>query len=415
MIYECIDCEYKTDRKDAYDRHMKSTRHNKNNCVYCKYCNISYAKQATLEKHIMNCSKRVIYEANLETEIKLLKTNLETEIKLLKAKLIDTENKLINAESLNKQINEKNNKLEDRLTLLIDKSEDRLIKFADKTESRLDKSESRVDNLIQNSGTLVNNSLNTVNKTVSALSYMNANFNTAPPLKALPNYNMFKKPKEGQLVEEMVYYHKKKMLPGYIGDVFVKEYVKSNPKDQGMWNTDTNRLTYYVRVLRDETKPNNGEWVTDKKGLLITQYTLKPLLDFLNKEINKYIRNKSVYIRKNYKGDNSKLSNDLLICGDIGTLIEQGKLEADVLKYIAPKFDLNRAKKSLLLTNKHCRISAGDELELDHDEEEEEDEQELEEMQENSDSDYDEHRCQINELDDENYGYHHNLNECDDI
>ena len=99
MKYECYECDYKTDRKDALKRHSEELQHSTNNLnilnkvintvdsdrnnnlikdevnivqsvkLKCKYCPASYTRKSNLTKHISTCSNRDIYETNLENEM----------------------------------------------------------------------------------------------------------------------------------------------------------------------------------------------------------------------------------------------------------------------------------------------------------------------------------------------------------
>jgi hypothetical protein len=410
MTYKCNECKYETTRKDAYDKHITANIHDLNTPKFCcKYCPTKYTRQTNLSKHIQICPCRDSYENNLENEIKLLK---------------DANDQLKNANNISiSAINELKIELHDyrqKYQFELKSQIKASAKLLNNAEYRIDKSDQRTDKLIENSGTLVNNSLNTISKTIGALGFINKNFSDAPPAQPLISYDMFKKPKDGQLVEELVYYYNQKMLAGYIGDIYIKEYAKANPKDQSLWNTDTNRLTYYIRVILDKTKPVNNsesEWITDKKGLLVSEYTLKPILDFLSKEINKYIQDKSKYMIKYPKKPNGKIISNLTYCGEISILIDNGKLETDILKYIAPKFDLSRAKKSkLLLKHNKCKI---EEINEDDKSDKYQEEEKISEKEINIDSEdeqvsdcmsdyeFDEDNNKV--IIDENFGFHHNL------
>jgi hypothetical protein len=474
MLYKCIECKYETNIKNSYNRHVTSAKHIGKDSFTCKYCPMSYAGSVNLAKHSAKCSKRDLFESNLELELKMTKeamiennkqnqhgidalkninNSLLAELTEYRQKRqqhrqeVDTLKNINN--SLIKELTEYRQKYQQELKLQIATS----AKLLDKSEDRNYKSENRVDKLIENSGTLVNNSLNTINRTVNALTYINKNFGDAPVIQPLLSYDMFKKPKDGQLVEELIHYHKQKMLAGYIGDVYIKAYAKDNPQDQGIWNTDNARLTYYVRVMLDKTKTplkfppvstidktdtnslvgtnkNNPEWVTDKKGLLVSEYTLKPILEFLSSEINKYIQVKSKYILKYPKKNNGVIMNNLTLCGDISISIDNGKLKTDILKYIAPNFDLSRAKKTSKLL-KHSSMEEDEQAqeedydedqeeqdeqvqEEDNDDEEQEDDDESEMSDNLSEYEFDKFNERGKKFDIDNFGYHHNLLEPED-
>jgi hypothetical protein len=467
MIYKCEPCKYQTERKDTYERHLLSSLHDSSAKFKCKYCLCTYVRHSNMLKHIVSCTQKSVYETSLEDKLKLFDTLTEKNITLEnQLKLFDTmaaKNKDI--QDKNKDLEDKNKILEDKLATIQQQYQDNLnqqlaasAKLLDKADINTNMAYTSVNKLIDNSGTLVNNSLNTINKTVNALTYINKTFDTTPAIQPLLNYDMFKKPKDGQLVEELIHYHRQKMLSGYIGDVYIKEYVKDNPMEQGIWNTDNTRLTYYVRVILDKNKivkptkktsqertnKNNPEWVADKKGILISDYTLQPILDFLSSEITKYINTKTTYMLKYPKKPTGKIMSNLTSCGDISILIDNGKLKIDILKYIAPKFDLSRTKKSYL------QIKSGnddsddndtddyeddeDDQDQEEDDQDEDDQDQEEDDQDEDDQDQDEDQCNENlgpDINDnisecdfteqakifnmDDFGYHHNMHEPEDI
>jgi hypothetical protein len=376
MKYKCIECNYMTNSKSHYDRHMNSSKHvivKKELCT-CKYCNANFIRQSNLSKHKETCDKRDEYERNIEDSFKIEKNkNLELQKTIIK---------------LQNNCTELNNKYQTELKAQLTISQQ----------------------MLTNSGTLINNSLNTVNKTVSALTYINKHFNNAPPIKPMINFDAFKKPKPGQLVEELVYNYRNRRLANYIGDVYSNEYVTDDPTKQTVWNKDNVRLTYYVRVLlhdqpnvdKNENSPIIGKWITDKKGIYVGKCTIKPILQFLNNEVKKYIKVNNAILKKSGHGDNGRLINLLTACTEISILLDDnGKLETDILKYIAPKFDIGRVNNNKFIEyTPSCEtvtISATGTVE------EEEDGEEDDSMNDENVSDYD------SDVDEDDYAY--NLDE----
>ena len=105
MTYTCESCNIITEIKANYDRHLKTRRHlaksnnipintndapintndapiNTNNQVTCDYCNSSYSKISSLNRHQKSCVKKQIEEKDTklelyEKEIKELKTEIK--------------------------------------------------------------------------------------------------------------------------------------------------------------------------------------------------------------------------------------------------------------------------------------------------------------------------------------------------
>ena len=66
---------------------------------------------------------------------------------------------------------------------------------------------------------------------------------------------------------------------------FIKNYKKKNAKDQSLWNSDTTRLTYFVRD--PDTKEN--VWKVDKKGIRTTELIITPFLEYIVEKLEIYI------------------------------------------------------------------------------------------------------------------------------
>lgn len=348
MKFECVPCEYTTLIKSHYDRHMKSEKHTTENIKFdCKYCEAVFIRSSNLIKHSDICKEKANYPQKLENQIKILK------------------NTVIELENNTTEINHKNIELQKTVAMLqndscaktdkIKELEKAYTELNNKYQTELKAQLTISQQMLTNSGTLINNSLNTVNKTVSALTYINKHFNNAPPIKPMINFDAFKKPKPGQLVEELVYNYRNRRLANYIGDVYANEYVTDDPTKQTVWNKDNVRLTYYVRVLlhdqpnidKNENTPIVGKWITDKKGIYVGKCTIKPILQFLNNEVKKYIKVNNAILKKSGHGDNGRLINLLTACTEISILLDDnGKLETDILKYIAPKFDIGRVNNN---------------------------------------------------------------------
>jgi hypothetical protein len=81
-----------------------------------------------------------------------------------------------------------------------------------------------------------------------------------------------------------LYHFENDTLDKFIGDIIIKQYIKEDPKVQSVWNTDVSRLAYLVRELIN----NKKEWSIDKGGNKVTEYIIKPILDFIKIEIEKY-------------------------------------------------------------------------------------------------------------------------------
>lgn len=327
MKYICEKCNIKTNNKYNFNAHMASSKHlNNTGCInkfdqtyICKYCDTQYIKNIYLEKHQAICSKRINYELQLEEQIK----SANMKVQYLEEQLLKKENDISN---LNNKITKKEND------------------YMELVKERL----TRSDELVEKSGIIVNNSLNTVNTTVSALTYLNKSFPNAPVLK-LQEYDALKDQDNKKFVEYLVCSYKQGTLAKSIGDIYISLYQKENPQEQSVWNSDTERLTFYIRLLvNDDLK-----WIIDKKGIDVGKLTIQPLLQTIRTQVNMYY-NDNISVEKIFKGG-SILTSYLIACDEITTSITNGSLEGDILRYISPYFDFKR-NSLLQLDNKETNI-----------------------------------------------------------
>jgi hypothetical protein len=421
MLYKCIPCNYSSINKNNLERHEATSKH-KNiikqhelGMLYtCKYCAHLFAKELTFNDHVSSCPQKAVYEAKLEMQNTSLiekiqymelqinekvqsieKQHIE-KVKILEAQLISVEKQSIEKiKSVEKQHNEKVKILEAQLaekTTYLNTFMQREHKTSDFLMEKTTSSDNRYEKLIENTGTFANNSLQTINNTVSALKFIQTNYSDAPVLKALSNYNCFKKTTSEKFVQELLYYHKNDLLVKYIGDTYVQEYLKDNPAEQAMWNSDNARLSYYIR--QPDKEVNYTDWVQDKQGLKIIDITIKPILKFLNDEV-------ANYTAKKVEGGDYKLmekcANLQQFLNGVPQKYKMNKiprsLPEEIVKYISPKFLLNKSQpikpskpykrlKSSTVTIKESVEEEQEEQEERLEEEQEEDEEEEDEEEE---------------------------------
>ena len=114
---------------------------------------------------------------------------------------------------------------------------------------------------------------------LNALNFVIKNYSDAPTIQVFQNFNLlFVGNEKFSLSEILCYYDKKQELPKFICDKLLPEYIKKDPSQQVVWNSDTNRLTY---LLKETNKNKKGSsWNRDKEGVKLANYLVKPLLDY---------------------------------------------------------------------------------------------------------------------------------------
>lgn len=177
----------------------------------------------------------------------------------------------------------------------------------DKAMSNLDKvTNSYVDNLkedrnraytqdrvihdeMKEKNRLINNAGFLADKSLSTIQILSKHMNDAPRLEPLESYRHLitnEGNEEYKVGDIIVYYHRKGALHEYLGNIIIDEYKKDNPKIQSIWNSDTSRLTYFIRDIVGEDR--KMEWITDKKGVKVKEKVIMPLLNHVRDELRIY-------------------------------------------------------------------------------------------------------------------------------
>ena len=264
----------------------------------CKFCNLEFKHDSSYYRHKKNCSSN--------------------------------DNKLLNKI----EILEKEKELEKREKELYQKLE------KEKTEL--------LNNFMSNANNIINKAQDNTkvaaqamqNVSMSALKYANEKFKDTPALLPLENFSINNLSFDDEndrkkLTEILVYNAKQKSLDKLLGDHIVKEYKKEDPKEQAFHTTDCSRLNYIVRELIE----NALTWSMDKSGIKICSSIVKPLIE---KCINLLLEHQKYLIDQMALGHYNNRDTIQTIISVLMSL-DRGSLEADVNKYIAPFFNLNKS------------------------------------------------------------------------
>jgi hypothetical protein len=208
---------------------------------------------------------------------------------------------------------------------------------------------------------LANNNAEVAKKSVNAMSYALKHFDDAPVIKLLEddqfqeisNLLMYdddgNRKTERSIEDVIIYHHKQGTLSGILGDLIVKVYKKSNPKKQSAWSSDVARLTFIIKDIVG--KNNKSKWVVDKKGVHFTETIINPLMEKIQNLLIKYNTKCGKIVNKLSKktsslsfSEDNKIRNNLSSMQEINlTLltIKLKKIHTEILKYVAPYFNLN--------------------------------------------------------------------------
>jgi hypothetical protein len=283
--------------------------------LICPICLTEFKHKSNLSRHKKLCQSKV-NNTNIKNNINNNTTSNDTIITELKHKL---------------ELTEKEKEFEKKEKELYKKLEEQKSEF--------------LNTFMNNANVLLNKANDNTkitaqamqNVSMSALKYANEKFKDAPILLPLENFNIndldFNNLDDRkQLVDTLMYNARQKSLDKLLGDHIVKNYKKSNPKQQSFHTTDCSRLNYIVKELFT----NVNKWEVDKNGIKICSSIIKPLIE---KCIELLLEHQVLLLEEMSKGDYKKKESVQTVINIIMS-IDKGSLENDINKYIAPFFNL---------------------------------------------------------------------------
>ncbi len=168
----------------------------------------------------------------------------------------------------------------------------------------------------------------TTPQTVNYYNYISTTYPNPMLLDSKKSYVSLLEAKTMTLVEVIVMYFNNGKLANFIGDYIIKNYKKKEPKDQAMWGTDVSRLNF---IISESCKDNTNIWSYDKKAVKIKKIVIEPALQYIKNELYEFCQENSMAT------DEPELSQ-LKASIEIMTIINNGSLANDIIKYIAPEF-----------------------------------------------------------------------------
>jgi len=332
MKYICEICDYSTDIHCNYQKHMISKKHiekttkianlpSKNPLMTtnlpseivheCMYCDKKYKNNTHLSRHKKTCTEK----QNLIDKYLQKEKEKDAVIKELQDKLLCKED--------------------------IIKSKDANLKSKDETILILTHETKNLKTMLNCAGTLVE-------KSTSNLSYLNKHYPNAPALEYITDIvdipDLHEDLKEDQVVDNIIYEYKNHTLTSFIGDMIVKNYKKTDPTQQSLWNSDNDRLTYMIRSLLAN---ESIQWEVDKKGINTTKYIIKPIIDYIKKQLENYI----ITCEVSRKDKTRKLMGSVYKMADCRIIIaniNDGTLADNILKYISPHLYIVKETQELV-------------------------------------------------------------------
>lgn len=268
-------------------------------------------------------------------------------------------------DSLNRHYNYCKSKKETDIELKKVLSEkDDLIK---KIKREKDKQISDLKHLVLYFENLLSHTTETLDKTVTAISFANIHYTMNDnPLKSPTNNDLLllhdnkkyptkkdkkyfkksteqrKKDRDRKIFETSTYEYSggTKQLAEYITNLIVEIYKKGNPEDQSVWNSDSARLNFIIREVIKNT--DKTKWHIDKKGVKVTRIIIDPILKNFKGVLENELQQSCDNMKK-LKGFNMRMEGlRIERSSKIIKEIDDGELGKAILKKMAGHFYLNK-------------------------------------------------------------------------
>jgi hypothetical protein len=316
--FRCNLCNYKTNDKSNYRRHIKSQKHKKKliykkitqknsknskltqnllkklknsskdffSIYVCEYCGCKFKRKWNYDRHDKTCKLKKIDKIDKENKINILEKKLEEK---------------------ESEITKKNNEIENQ-KIIIAEAEKVVIK--------------------------------TININDRITKYLEMNYSNVPAL--LPPTN--------EQIEEVIEIKNKdeEFCFGKYFLVNIDELVKIIGKiivgiyknEENIFSTDISRLSFYIRAkeLIRKNKEEMIRWIKDPKGIKLKEVIIEPIIKYMMDEIKSYFNKIKMKEAANIKTITEK-NEELRKITDI-MIKDKEELANNIVKDIAPIFKL---------------------------------------------------------------------------
>jgi len=345
MKHTCKNCNYTTDILFNYDRHLKSKSHieainrEKFSCIICSK---DFLYKSNLIKHNRLYHKNNINNEEIiddpKIEILLLRQELKFKDTLLEEK-------------------EREKEREKQLLKDFEKQKTKLIKQSNK---QLLKSKDEQIDLVQNKNLESTRQAYSEGR-MNALTFLTLSYNKTQKMPSLPknsnyvvadvksdkeiSYWIKERPEfaDEYIAERLLHIYEGKDFANYICNIVVKAYKTDDPAEQTFWASDVSRLIYIIR----STLNQKDEWVYDKKGVVIKESIIDPLLDEVYNIITKYYKYMNDrYLHSVIEKESDYYMKKLPVLRVAENLIKDFRnrqsIKTQIIKVLAPMFYLDR-------------------------------------------------------------------------
>jgi hypothetical protein len=177
-----------------------------------------------------------------------------------------------------------------------------------------------------------------------------------PKLKQLSNI-LEKENGKMEMCNILQHHSLHKTLKNFVGNLLRSIYEKKDKKTQQFFVTDCSRLSYIVRDIADRELV----WKRDKKGIIVAKRIISPILQYIRSHISDNMGKYLSYILEKFPYDKLESVDRIQRLTQIITEIDDGRLQHNILKYLAFYFQLDKAimensKKKMIRKKKGINI-----------------------------------------------------------
>ena len=190
---------------------------------------------------------------------------------------------------------------------------------------------------------IIVNAGNIVNKTIGTIDFLIKHFTQTPILEEIKDFSIIKNAdgnEEYSVAEIVIFHFNHNTLHKFLGQIIVSVYKKDDPREQSIWSTDVERMSYLIRdIIKND---DIAGWITDKKGVRVREKAIMPMLRFIRKELRNYIKNCNKKKVTRSILANMQLANNLIAL--IGDTSKKGvsELAHKINKFISNYFYLDK-------------------------------------------------------------------------
>ncbi|AYV78904.1 MAG: hypothetical protein Edafosvirus46_6 [Edafosvirus sp.] len=319
MSYVCVICDYTAERINDLTRHKNTKKHldmKKENKLVCENCGKKFKHVSSLSRH---------KKSTCVVNKKINNDNLEIK------KIIEDKDAMI------QKLCDDNQKLCDDKKKLCDDKIALITKAQEKTEKQLE----YVHAQLANSNNFIQQSFSYIVKRI------------VPPELSIEEpidcTTICELDDDEKTYEILAYHYEKNTLVNYFIDLLVDFYVKEDPRDQPVLNTDKSRVSYVV-AMNDNDKDDDDDiktkWVKDKDGIIFSEYGLDKMFAHLQEYLKRIIESNCEEIKKNAeKGKKSdNLFKKFTIASQIRSLMDTKTFKYEIIKKAGAHFSFDKDK-----------------------------------------------------------------------